>query len=81
MSCLFAGNLVWASVDGVVAQASAEYMAAPQVVGLSVGVIHAGKSYGYHFGKASKPDDRTIYPIASLTKTFTGLLRTLCQLA
>jgi CubicO group peptidase (beta-lactamase class C family) len=74
MSCLIAGNLVWASVDGVVAQASAEYMAAPQVVGLSVGVIHAGKSYSYHFGTVSKPDDRTIYPIASLTKTFTGLL-------
>jgi CubicO group peptidase (beta-lactamase class C family) len=54
-------------------------MADPRAVGLSVGVIHAGRSHSYHFGTVSErhrqvPNDRTIYEIASLTKTFTGTL-------
>ena len=54
-------------------------MADARAVGLSVGVIHAGKTSSYHFGTVSKhrrslANDRTIYPIASLTKTFTGTL-------
>jgi CubicO group peptidase (beta-lactamase class C family) len=65
--------------DAVVAKAAAAFMADPHAVGLSVGVIQGGRSHSYHFGTVSKshqqvPDDRTIYPIASLTKTFTGTL-------
>jgi D-alanyl-D-alanine-carboxypeptidase/D-alanyl-D-alanine-endopeptidase len=81
---LFACNFAWASdaganPDAAVAKAAAEFMAAPHAVGLSIGVIHAGRAHSYHFGTVSKglvqaPDDRTIYPIASLTKTFTGTL-------
>jgi D-alanyl-D-alanine-carboxypeptidase/D-alanyl-D-alanine-endopeptidase len=50
-----------------------------RAVGLSAGVIQAGKTCSYHFGTVSKhlrqlANDRTLYPIASLTKTFTGTL-------
>lgn len=77
---LIMASAAWSAVpDAVVAKAAAEFMAAPEAAGLSVGVIQAGKSYRYHFGTVSKeltqlPDDRTLYPIASLTKTFTGTL-------
>lgn len=65
--------------DAVVAKAATEFMAAPHAVGLSIGLIQAGMARTYHFGTVSKeyprlPDNRTIYPIASLTKTFTGTL-------
>ena len=61
-------------------------MADRRAVGLSLGVIHAGATGSYHFGTVDKTrvqvaDDRTIYPIASLTKTFTGLLLAQAQLA
>ncbi len=81
---MFMMNLVWAAdapanVDAVVAKAAKAYMAVPQAVGLSIGVVHAGKAHRYHFGSVSKervqaPNDQTIYPIASITKTFTGTL-------
>jgi CubicO group peptidase (beta-lactamase class C family) len=68
-----------ADVDAVVAKAAAAFMVDPHAVGLSVGVVQNGGSYSYHFGTVSKrqqqvADDRTIYPIASLTKTFTATL-------
>jgi serine-type D-Ala-D-Ala carboxypeptidase/endopeptidase len=68
-----------ADVDAVVAKAGAAFMADPHAVGLSVGVIEGGRAHRYHFGTISKarqqvPDDQTVYPIASLTKTFTGTL-------
>jgi D-alanyl-D-alanine-carboxypeptidase/D-alanyl-D-alanine-endopeptidase len=62
-----------------IAGPAAAFMDDPRAVGLSVGVLHAGQARSRHFGTAGKrhgrrADDRTIYPIASLTKTFTGLL-------
>jgi CubicO group peptidase (beta-lactamase class C family) len=46
---------------------------------VSVGVIFNGASGTFHFGtlipgRVTPPTDATIYPIASITKTFTGLL-------
>jgi D-alanyl-D-alanine-carboxypeptidase/D-alanyl-D-alanine-endopeptidase len=66
-------------VDNAVAAPAAAFMADPRAVGLSVGVVHADKDHRYHFGTVDKrhrqvANDRTIYPIASLTKTFAGLL-------
>jgi serine-type D-Ala-D-Ala carboxypeptidase/endopeptidase len=51
----------------------------PQAVGLSIGVVKAGKSYTYNYGTVEKgkkapPTANTLYPIASITKTFTGVL-------
>ncbi|MDB5961067.1 MAG: beta-lactamase [Massilia sp.] len=68
-----------AAVDTAVKAAAAVFMADARAVGLSVGVIEAGNLHTHHFGSVSKrrkrrADDRTLYPIASLTKTFTGAL-------
>jgi len=68
-----------ADVEKVVTSAANEFMAARQAVGISIGVVHGASVYRYHAGtlskeSARKPDDQTIYPIASLTKTFAGLL-------
>ena len=68
-----------AGIDQAVAKAAAAFMNDPRSVGLSVGVIHGGATRSHHFGSVSKgrralADDRTVYPIASLTKTFAGTL-------
>jgi serine-type D-Ala-D-Ala carboxypeptidase/endopeptidase len=68
-----------ANVNAVVAHAAAEFMDDPHAVGLSVGVVQGGRSHSYHFGTVNKrhqqvANDRSIYAIASLTKTFTGTL-------
>lgn len=51
----------------------------PQAVGLSIGVVKDGKIYTFNYGTVEKgqapsPTANTIYPIASITKTFTGTL-------
>jgi D-alanyl-D-alanine-carboxypeptidase/D-alanyl-D-alanine-endopeptidase len=51
----------------------------PQSVGLSIGVFKAGGVYEYNYGTVKKGTERlptahTLYPIASITKTFTGTL-------
>jgi len=52
---------------------------APQAAALSIGVFKEGNSYTYNFGslhrdKHDEPSADTLYPIASITKTFTGTL-------
>jgi len=47
--------------------------------GLSIGFVKNGKKYSYLFGtteirKQNRPTDSTIYEIASITKSFTGIL-------
>lgn len=53
--------------------------ATPQAVGLSIGVFRGKAEHRAHFGSVErgagrKPDARTIYPIASISKTMTGVL-------
>jgi len=48
-------------------------------VGLSIGVIQNGVRHSYHFGSVDRasqqlPNDRSIYEIGSVTKTYTGIL-------
>ncbi len=67
------------SVDAIVTRAAATYLAEPQTAALSVGVVYKGRRFLLHYGSLSKgasqkPDDATIYPIASVSKTFTGTL-------
>lgn len=73
-----AGVFRGAQAADAVADAAAGFMADPRAVGLSVGVIRAGAVSTRHLGTTGAgrpvPDDRTLYPIASLTKTFTGTL-------
>jgi CubicO group peptidase (beta-lactamase class C family) len=52
---------------------------APQAVALSIGVFKDGSTYIYNFGSVHRnkhdlPSADTLYPIASITKTFTGTL-------
>jgi D-alanyl-D-alanine-carboxypeptidase/D-alanyl-D-alanine-endopeptidase len=52
---------------------------APQAVGLSIGVVKDGEVYTFNYGTVEKrqarsPSADTEYPIASITKTFTGAL-------
>lgn len=49
----------------------------PSLTSVSMGIITADKVYTHHKGKlpnGQMPDDNTCYEIASITKTFTGLL-------
>ena len=51
----------------------------PQSVGLSLGIWRAGRTWRFNHGHVAPhsgtiPTSRTLYPIASITKTFTGLL-------
>ncbi|GAB4021854.1 hypothetical protein GCM10028773_32160 [Spirosoma koreense] len=66
-------------VDFIVEQAAQQFMTAPQSVGLSLGIFKDGQTYVYNYGTVEKgrqqlPTSHTVYPIASITKTFTGAL-------
>ncbi|CAN5298219.1 hypothetical protein BH09BAC4_BH09BAC4_16430 [soil metagenome] len=72
-------NPLKTSVDLVVEEAAQHFMATPQSVGLSIGIIKDGQPYVYNYGTVEKgrqqlPTGQTVYPIASITKTFTGAL-------
>lgn len=71
-----AGDTVKTAVDRAVRDFLASY---PQSVGLSIGLYRAGKPYRFNFGhlapgEKAAPTSDTLYPIASITKTFTGTL-------
>jgi CubicO group peptidase (beta-lactamase class C family) len=68
-----------AAVDEIVNKAARKFMSDPHSVGLSVGVFEDGRTYTYNFGEVEKgkkevPTRHTIYELASITKTFTGVL-------
>lgn len=63
----------------------AEFFAKGQHVGLSIGICEHGRTRFYDYGMISKsagrlPDNRSIYEIASITKTFTGALASMAIL-
>lgn len=75
----FTDNPLQTSTDSIVDQAAQQFMTAPEAVGLSIGVFRDGQTYMYNYGTVDKdrqklPTSQTIYPIASITKTFTGAL-------
>ncbi|MBD2751599.1 serine hydrolase domain-containing protein [Spirosoma validum] len=66
-------------IDFIVEEAAQQFMTVPQTVGLSVGIFRDGQTHIYNYGEVEKgsqqlPTGQTIYPIASITKTFTGAL-------
>lgn len=76
-----AGGDVPAPRDAVIQKAVAsevtELMADLRIRAVSVAVVQAGQVHTFHYGwlpSGDAPDDRTLYEIGSLTKTFTGLL-------
>ncbi len=67
------------SVGVVVERAAKVFMASKAAVGVSLGIYLHGQIYTYNYGSVSKdtqqlPTAHTLYGIASITKTFTGLL-------
>lgn len=59
--------------------ASEFFRVTPQAVGLSIGVVKDGEIHTFNYGtvergQARSPTANTLYPIASITKTFTGTL-------
>jgi D-alanyl-D-alanine-carboxypeptidase/D-alanyl-D-alanine-endopeptidase len=66
-------------LNQVVNQSANKFMSDQHSVGLSVGIIKDGRSQTYNFGEVEKgkkrlPGPHTIYELASITKTFTGVL-------
>src|SRR5580698_9373496 len=64
-------------LDKAVDKAAGKFFAKGQHVGLSIGIYDRGKTVFYDYGTTSKskvrlPDRKSIYEIASITKTFTG---------
>ena len=66
-------------IDRVVNKSANKFMSDQHSVGLSVGIVKDGRSRTYNFGEMEKgkknhPGEHTIYELASITKTFTGVL-------
>jgi len=73
------GQLPEQKLSHSVDKAAGEFMHNPEHVGLSIGIVKNGIKYTYSYGtvekgKDIKPNDHTIYEIASVTKSFTGIL-------
>ncbi|MFI5160580.1 MAG: serine hydrolase domain-containing protein [Sphingobacteriales bacterium] len=66
-------------LDSAVHYGTVDFMLTHHLVGLSIGVVSHGRKYFYNYGtvekgKAQQPSSRTIFELASITKTFTGIL-------
>jgi serine-type D-Ala-D-Ala carboxypeptidase/endopeptidase len=67
------------AIGAAVDSATKLFMGNQPTVGLSIGVFKDGKTYTYNYGSTERgiqhpPTPHTLYTIASITKTFTGLL-------
>ena len=67
------------TLDKIVNKVGGQFVNTVGHYGLSIGIIKNGKIYRFNFGstdskKNLKPTDHSLYEIASVTKSFTGLL-------
>jgi serine-type D-Ala-D-Ala carboxypeptidase/endopeptidase len=75
-----------AKLEAVVDRAAQSFIAAhPRAQGISIGVYRDGRAYTFNYGHlepggSRTPTRKTLYPIASITKTFTGTLLAQAQL-
>lgn len=72
-------NSLKTDTDNALQRAVEGFFAKPGHVGLSIAVVEGGAAHFYNYGATSKsakqlPTSRSIYEIASITKTFTGAL-------
>jgi CubicO group peptidase (beta-lactamase class C family) len=72
-------NHLRTAMDSVVDRYATIYMSDPKAVGLSIGIYKGGQQYSYGYGEVEKgsgkiPNDRTIYSLGSVSKTFIGVL-------
>lgn len=68
-----------ASIEALATALGREFVARPEHAGLSIGIIAQGERHTFNFGRidrhaATAPSARTIYELASLTKSYTGML-------
>ena len=66
-------------LDSAVNYTTVDFMATHHLVGLSIGVVSFGYKRIYNYGTTEKgkehlPSSRTLFELASVTKTFTGIL-------
>jgi serine-type D-Ala-D-Ala carboxypeptidase/endopeptidase len=66
-------------LDSVVHYRTVDFMLTHHLVGLSIGVVNNGRKYIYNYGTVEKgktqlPTSKTIFELASIAKTFTGIL-------
>ncbi len=66
-------------IDVTVHTSAQTFMDDKRAVGVSIGIFNDGKTFTYNYGEVEKgsrtlPSHRTLYEIASITKTFTGTL-------
>lgn len=67
------------SIEALATSLGRDFVAGPVHVGLSIGIIAQGERHTFNFGRidrraATAPGARTIYELASLTKSYTGML-------
>ncbi|WP_437398475.1 serine hydrolase domain-containing protein [Flagellimonas lutimaris] len=65
------------SIERIVNVEITEFMKAPEFSALSGSIYVNGKAYQFHFGEltdGTKPNNRTLYEIGSISKTYVGLL-------
>jgi CubicO group peptidase (beta-lactamase class C family) len=79
-SGLFSAHAAPVSIEAVVTREANKFIRTnPDAMGVSIGIAFNGRTRTFHFGRlapghATPPTDATIYPIASISKTFTGIL-------
>src|SRR6202049_4852648 len=79
MRSIASDNPLRTAMDSVVDKYATIYMSDPKAVGLSLGLYRGGKQYSYNYGEVEKgtgkiPNDKTIYSLGSVSKTFIGVL-------
>jgi CubicO group peptidase (beta-lactamase class C family) len=79
MRSIASDNRLRTAMDSVVDKYATIYMSDPKAVGLSLGLYKGGKQYSYNYGEVEKgsgriPNERTIYSLGSVSKTFIGVL-------
>jgi D-alanyl-D-alanine-carboxypeptidase/D-alanyl-D-alanine-endopeptidase len=70
-------NPLKSRLDSLIDLSVKAYFNSTSAVALSIGIVKNGKTYFYNYGEIDKqklPDNKTIYEIGSMTKTFTGIL-------
>jgi CubicO group peptidase (beta-lactamase class C family) len=73
-------------IEAVVDHAAQTFVTAhPRALGISIGVYRDGRTYTFNYGHLEPggrraPTRKTLYPIASISKTFTGILLAQAQL-
>lgn len=72
-------NPLRSRLDSLVDKSVQRYFQDKKAVGLSIGLVQNGKSHFYNYGETKagngqRPNNRTIYEIGSMTKSFTGII-------